>query len=199
MTQLNSNGLELTKQNSMQAGICAACEETEKIPVTMSEQPSCKSSDGVKTEIKSDYPVGQSGDDMESFHEDGATLSGQHDCIESSLNRELKLVNRGELLGEGTFGKVYQGLYNGCNQRIPPRMAIKVVHTKDKALLRKLHHELELLKTLNHPNIVKYYGCVMNEEKGEAEIYMELMPHTLSSSYKEFGAMNDFLLRKHTT
>jgi mitogen-activated protein kinase kinase kinase len=75
-------------------------------------------------------------------------------------------------------------------------MAIKVVQAKDKALLRKLHHECELLKTLNHPNIVKYYGCVMKEN--EAEIYMELMPHTLASSYKQFGAMNEILLRKHT-
>jgi serine/threonine protein kinase len=101
---------------------------------------------------------------LESFNEDGATSSGQHDAIDSSLNRELKLVNRGELLGEGTFGKVYQGHYNGFNSRIPPRMAIKVVYTKDKILLRKLLHECELLKTLNHPHIVKYYGCVMNED-----------------------------------
>jgi hypothetical protein len=54
MTQLNSSGLELTKQNSMQGGVC----EDNILPVTMSEQPSCKSSDCVKTEIKSDYPVG---------------------------------------------------------------------------------------------------------------------------------------------
>ncbi len=69
---------------------------------------SCKSSDCVKTDIKSDYPAGQSGDEMGgSFNEDGATSSGQPDAIDSSLARELKLVTRGELLGEGTFGKVY--------------------------------------------------------------------------------------------
>jgi hypothetical protein len=45
---------------------------------------------------------------MESFHEDGAESSEQNDPIESSLNKELKThVHRGELLGEGTFGKVY--------------------------------------------------------------------------------------------
>jgi serine/threonine protein kinase len=77
-------------------------------------------------------------------------------------------------------------------------MAIKVVEAKDKRFLKKLYHECELLKTLNHPNIVNYFGCVMDEEKSEASIFMELMPHSLVSSYRQFGPMNENILRKHT-
>ena len=69
---------------------------------------------------------------------------------------------------------------------------------KEKRFLKRLYHECELLKTLNHPNIVKYYGCVMDEENSEAQIFMELMPHSLVSSYKQFGAMNENVIRRHT-
>jgi serine/threonine protein kinase len=107
-------------------------------------------------------------------------------------------VQRGELLGEGTFGKVYAGLYNGSNSRLPPNMAIKVVQVKEKKFLKRLYHECELLKTLDHPNIVKYFGCVMDEEKSEASIFMELMPHSLVSSYRQFGSLNENIIRRHT-
>ena len=43
-------------------------------------------------------------------------------------------------------------------------MAIKVVKAEDKKLLKKLQQECELLRTLSHPNIVKYYGYLMNKE-----------------------------------
>jgi len=36
-------------------------------------------------------------------------------------------VQRGKLLGEGTFGKVYEGFYNGENAKLPHNLAIKVV------------------------------------------------------------------------
>lgn len=77
-------------------------------------------------------------------------------------------------------------------------MALKVLQAENKAFLKRIHHECELLKTLNHPCIVKYYGCVMNEEKNQASIFMELMPHSLQSSYKQFGPLNENILRRHT-
>jgi serine/threonine protein kinase len=63
-------------------------------------------------------------------------------------------------------------------------MAVKVVQAKDKRLLRRLVHECELLKSLVHPNIVNYFGCVIDESNSEASIFMELMPHSLVSSYR---------------
>ena len=38
----------------------------------------------------------------------------------------------------------------------------------------------------------------MNEERNEASIFMELMPHSLQSSYNQFGPMNEIILRRHT-
>ena len=110
---------------------------------------------------------------------------------------ELKTVQRGECLGEGSFGKLYQGLYKGSNPRLPQTMAIKVVQAKEKKYLHRLVHECDLLKTLAHPNIVGYFGCVLDESKSEASIFMELMPESLVSM-KKFGQMNENVLRRYT-
>ena len=78
-------------------------------------------------------------------------------------------------------------------------MAVKVFNTdKDEKFIAKLRHECNLLKTVDHPNIVKYYGFVESLDQTEASIFMELMPHSLQTSYEYFGPMNERILRRHT-
>lgn len=78
-------------------------------------------------------------------------------------------------------------------------MAIKVVRTdNDDKIIAKLRHECNLLKTIDHPNIVKYYGFLEGDDKIESSIFMELMPHSLQTSYENFGPMNESILRRHT-
>lgn len=113
---------------------------------------------------------------------------------------------RGELLGEGTFGRVFQGMYKGKTDgtdkkkmvQLPPKMAIKVVKAGDPRLMLKIKHECDLLKTLDHPNIVKYYGCLMDVENKEASIFLEYMPRSLQYLYRNFSALNDVSLRLYT-
>lgn len=71
---------------------------------------------------------------------------------------------KGELIGKGTFGKVYLAL----NATTGEMMAVKQVEvpytSSDKASLRQkevieaLHSEVETLKDLDHLNIVQYLG-----------------------------------------
>ena len=42
-------------------------------------------------------------------------------------------------------------------------MAIKVVKVENEAKQNKLEAELELLRTLKHPHIVQYYGCLVDK------------------------------------
>lgn len=77
-------------------------------------------------------------------------------------------------------------------------MAIKVVFVEDKRLLSKLEAELELLRTLKHRHIVQYYGCLINEEEKEASIFMELMPHSLQTQYRNFGGLHERVIKRHT-
>ena len=77
-------------------------------------------------------------------------------------------------------------------------MAIKVMQVEDKRVLTKLQAELELLRSLKHPHIVKYYGCLINEELKEASIFMELLPKSLQAQYREFGALHERIIKRHT-
>ena len=77
-------------------------------------------------------------------------------------------------------------------------MAIKVMRVEDKRLLNKLEAELELLRTLKHRHIVQYYGCLINEKEKEASIFMELMPHSLQTQYRNFGPLHERVIKRHT-
>ena len=61
-----------------------------------------------------------------------------------------------EIIGEGAFGKVYKGL----NARTGETVAIKQLSLAgvNAEKLETLQKEVNLLKKLRHPNIVKYIG-----------------------------------------
>ncbi|KAL1639820.1 Protein kinase of the Mitotic Exit Network [Diplodia intermedia] len=68
----------------------------------------------------------------------------------------------GDCLGKGAFGSVYRALNWGTGETV----AIKQVKLADlpKNELRVIMLEIDLLKNLNHPNIVKYHGFVKDAQ-----------------------------------
>ena len=99
---------------------------------------------------------------------------------------------RGELIGSGTYGKVYQGL-NLNNGNL---IAIKSVHigsnkTATKELMA-LKYEVSILRELDHPNIVKYIYTDADPVKKRVDILLEYVPGgSLSSLLKKFGPFNE--------
>ena len=75
----------------------------------------------------------------------------------------LKWV-RGELIGQGTYGKVYLALNSTNGEMIAvkqvelPRTASDKNDTRQHTVVQALKMEGEILKDLNHPNIVQYLG-----------------------------------------
>ena len=65
----------------------------------------------------------------------------------------------GSKIGSGAFGVVHVGM----NTRTGTLMAVKSVKM-DKAVMKDAQREIELLKTLNHQNIVRYLGAEMEGE-----------------------------------
>ncbi|MBW8012804.1 MAG: protein kinase [Chloroflexi bacterium] len=87
-----------------------------------------------------------------------------------------------DLIGEGGVGKVYLGKDNETNEQV----AIKTLHsdkfTDKPEILERFQREGELLRQLNHPNIVKLLDSV--EYDGIHYLVME---------YVEGGDLCDFL------
>jgi mitogen-activated protein kinase kinase kinase len=83
---------------------------------------------------------------------------------------------RGELIGQGSYGKVFMAL----NANTGELMAVKQVEFPKEGqkpahhdALRFLAFESETLRELDHPNIVQYLGC---ENSAEAlSVYVEFI------------------------
>jgi serine/threonine protein kinase len=119
---------------------------------------------------------------------------------------------KGELLGSGSYGKVYLGLdsQNGSLIAVkqislapepskdgkPVVMTPAVLATQQKRF-RKLEREIDLLRALKAPNIVEYKGVSI---AGEAlNIFLEYVPGgSIASLLKKFGRFNENLVRRYT-
>jgi len=68
-----------------------------------------------------------------------------------------------ELLGTGNFGSVYRGIWFGS------QVALKMLKNQQKSFLG----EVMLLKSLTHPNVVRFLGVV--QKNSEFYIVLEYM------------------------
>jgi len=71
---------------------------------------------------------------------------------------EIKMFNK---VGEGGFGEVFFGVWNGKN------IAVKKFNVKDrnnfKHTLNKYIKEINIISNLRHPNIVLYMGATLHK------------------------------------
>ncbi|KAH7097083.1 hypothetical protein BKA62DRAFT_818558 [Auriculariales sp. MPI-PUGE-AT-0066] len=77
-------------------------------------------------------------------------------------NKELTNYQLGDVLGKGASGQVYRAL----NFTTGETVAVKQIQLANipKAELSEIMSEIDLLRNLNHPNIVKYKGFVKTRE-----------------------------------
>ncbi|TPX41255.1 hypothetical protein SeMB42_g05652 [Synchytrium endobioticum] len=97
----------------------------------------------------------------------------------------------GDCIGRGAFGSVHRAL----NTRTGETVAIKQVKLTNipKSELNLIMMEIDLLKELKHPNIVKYKGFV--KTKDFLNIVMELCENgSLASISKKFGRFPEHLV-----
>ena len=104
---------------------------------------------------------------------------------------ELKDYQLGDCLGKGAFGSVFRALNMGTGETV----AVKQVKLVDlpKSELRVITLEIDLLKNLDHPNIVKYRGFVKTSES--LNIILEYCENgSLHSISKKFGKFPENLV-----
>ncbi|KAK1433368.1 hypothetical protein QVD17_10278 [Tagetes erecta] len=105
--------------------------------------------------------------------------------------RHIKINNwqRGELLGRGSFGSVYEGI---CDRGY--FIAVKEVSLLDQGeqgrqSVHQLEQEIALLSQFEHENIVRYYGTDKDESK--LYIFLELVTKgSLLSLYQKYHLLD---------
>ncbi|XP_062098855.1 mitogen-activated protein kinase kinase kinase 5-like isoform X2 [Humulus lupulus] len=131
----------------------------------------------------------------------GATLSSQPVTLHrntdvSSMKGQWQ---KGKLIGRGTFGSVYMAM----NRKTGALCAMKEVDLipddpKSAECVKQLEQEIKVLRELDHPNIVRYYGCEKIED--HFYIYLEYVhPGSINKYVREHcGAVTVSVVRNFT-
>jgi len=124
----------------------------------------------------------------------------KHDRMGADELKELTAAQMtsyrdGPLLGRGTYGTVYMGILSTGHL-----VAVKLVPITRKQKLECLANvkkEVDVLRTLQHPNIVRYYGC--HATKKQISIFMELATNgNLTHLVRKFGQLSEPVLKLYT-
>ncbi|EKM82649.1 hypothetical protein AGABI1DRAFT_68456 [Agaricus bisporus var. burnettii JB137-S8] len=131
----------------------------------------------------------------------GVTLNGEDDDIPKSVETNSKSNKwiKGALIGAGSFGKVYLGM-DASNGLL---MAVKQVELptgslpnqeRKKSMLNALEREIELLKNLQHENIVQYLYSSVDDEF--LNIFLEYVPGgSVATLLRNYGAFEETLVK----
>ncbi|PRP85757.1 hypothetical protein PROFUN_06351 [Planoprotostelium fungivorum] len=110
----------------------------------------------------------------------------------STLDRLLlKDVTVQGIVGQGNFGKVYRGEWNGA------KVAIKGVRNEDDFRDNQFKEEILLLQKLNHPNIIRLLGVyIMNDsslnmvleyaDNGSLDVYLKKNRNKIDTEFLLF-------------
>ena len=106
--------------------------------------------------------------------------------------------SRGELIGEGAYGKVFTGL----NLRTGEMMAVKCLslgsrrREEQKHRLEELEREISMYRRLRHEHIVSYLGAAKSEGEDVMYVFLEYISGgCIASMLKRFGRFREDLVR----
>ncbi|KAG9089691.1 hypothetical protein FS749_001139, partial [Ceratobasidium sp. UAMH 11750] len=96
----------------------------------------------------------------------------------------------GDCIGKGQFGSVYRALNLTTGQMVAVKqLALDGLKPEE---VKNLRREVDLLKSLSHPSIVKYEGMAQDEE--HLSIVLEYVENgSLGQTLKAFGKLNEKL------
>lgn len=114
-------------------------------------------------------------------------LSENRDNYPNYTPRIIKW-KKGSLIGQGVFGRVYQVLNVDSGELLAVKnQKLSNESAKAERQLQNISREINILRPLSHPNIIRYFQVDYNEEENSVDILMEYVP---------CGSMN-FLLMKY--
>ncbi|KAI8382918.1 kinase-like domain-containing protein [Blakeslea trispora] len=105
---------------------------------------------------------------------------------------------RGDLIGHGSFSRVYHGLNLSTLEWMAVKQVDAVMTKADqrnqdlKAASDALYREIRLLKDLDHENIVQYIAYDFNAEEGHIYIFLEYVPGgSISSLLHKYQCLDE--------
>ncbi|KAI9278141.1 kinase-like domain-containing protein [Umbelopsis sp. AD052] len=100
----------------------------------------------------------------------------------------------GNCIGKGQFGVVYRALDIDTGHLYAiKRIKIEQQDEEDQEIMQ----EVELLKSMDHPNVVRYIGCVRSEKY--LDVILEFVESgSLLSTLKSFGTFSENLVAAYT-
>lgn len=124
------------------------------------------------------------------------------DSLDSMEDPRLRSWKRGESLGRGAYGEVFKAMVAGrfmAVKKIPLDLSLsqKAAEKEIETLLL----EINTLKRLKHPRIVRYLGSVRQTEEDDPAllIFLEFMPSgSIKAVLGKFGPYGQGLVRKYT-
>eukprot|EP00802_Teleaulax_amphioxeia_P009351 Tamp_09367.p1 GENE.Tamp_09367~~Tamp_09367.p1 ORF type:complete len:589 (+),score=101.45 Tamp_09367:209-1975(+) len=122
----------------------------------------------------------------------------------------VKRWQRGNLLGSGSYGKVFMAMNIDSAEIFvvkqvtfqgngPAHGEIGMGGATAPEEVQQLEMEIALLGTLHHPNIVKYLGTERNNVTNELSIFLEHCPGgSVAELVSRFGKLDESVIRKYT-
>ncbi|XP_058492299.1 tyrosine-protein kinase JAK2 [Solea solea] len=89
-------------------------------------------------------------------------------------------------LGKGNFGSVEMCRYDPLQDNTGEVVAVKKLQNSTAEHVRDFEREIEILKSLQHENIVKYKGVCYSAGRRNLRLVMEYLP---------FGSLRDYLMK----
>ncbi|GER44719.1 mitogen-activated protein kinase kinase kinase [Striga asiatica] len=124
---------------------------------------------------------------------------------EPKMKKEVSLPppirwRKGELIGCGAFGRVHMGMNLDSGELLAVKevsIAANNSSKKTQEYIGELEKEVNLLKNLSHPNIVRYLGTAREEDS--LNILLEFVPGgSISSLLGKFGSFPESVIRMYT-
>ncbi|GMH60327.1 hypothetical protein TrST_g5641 [Triparma strigata] len=115
-------------------------------------------------------------------HPKGATVSRKERVRKGKWRK-------GQKIGSGSFGTVYLGM----NEASGTLMAIKTMNiaNAEQSDIEDLQQEIDVMRILSHPNIVRYFGAELDDEEGSLNIFQEWVPGgSVASLLSRLGAFS---------
>ncbi|OMJ65406.1 hypothetical protein SteCoe_38283 [Stentor coeruleus] len=119
---------------------------------------------------------------------------------ENTFNNSQIIWQRGDLVGEGVYGKVYQAMNLNTGELLAVK-SYKLNHDEEIAQkeLISIKRELLILKFLDHPNIIKYFQVDYESNTNTIDILIEYVPSgSMLNLLQKYRVFSESVIRNYT-